>query len=409
MKYRITRLVVTGLVIVLGVVNAWATDGHQLIGIGAVQKGFGGAGVASGRDATWLLLNPAAVSQLDGRVDVSFEVFAPERTMTPRGPGLPALGGNPLANSSSGTSSDDSVFYIPSVSALIPHGGGVYGLGIYGVNGMGVDYPYSRTTIPQVTGERYDRRTEYASAKFVLAYARELKDGLSLGVALNGSYARFRTDMLTSRFSQTEGGWKQDESVGAGFTAGIVQDVGAVSLGASYTSRLWVEELERYDDLLIASLDVPESIQLGLAWRVIKGVELLADYKFLHWSDVRAIGTSPAQGGFGWDDQHVVKIGAEWEASDDLTLRAGYSHGNSPIDDDVVFANALFPAIVEDHLSVGFTYRIAERHDVHATYMHAFENRLTESGTGDMISMAGTGTEISLTENTYTLQYSYLF
>lgn len=403
------KVLLASVVAILAAVSVWATDGHQLIGIGALQKGLGGAGVASGRDATWLLLNPAAVSHLDGRVDVSFEVFAPRRSMTPAGPGLPALGGNPLANAGGGTTSDDSVFYIPSLSVLVPHGGGVYGVGVYGVNGMGVDYSQSRTTIPQATGERYDRRTEYSSAKFVLGYARLIGRGLSLGLALNGSYARFRTDMLSPAFAQTGGAWAQDEAFGAGFTAGVVQDLGAISLGASYSSRLWMEEFDRYRDLLLDSLDVPESVQVGLAWRVLDDIELVLDYKFLHWSDVRAIGTAPAQGGFGWDDQHIIKIGTEWMASDVLTLRVGYSHGNSPIDDDVVFANALFPAIVEDHLSAGFTYQLAERHELHATYMHAVENKLTESGTGDMFSQAGAGTRIALEENTYTFQYSYLF
>lgn len=95
-----------------------ATNGDQLIGIGAVQKATAGAGVASAKDATWVLLNPAAIDDLRLRLDVGLEFFAPERSITPDGPDLEDLGGQPLANRDAGRMEDSSVFWIPFIGAV---------------------------------------------------------------------------------------------------------------------------------------------------------------------------------------------------------------------------------------------------------------------------------------------------
>jgi long-chain fatty acid transport protein len=394
-------------------VVAWngadATDGHQLIGIGAVQKSTAGAGVASPKDSTWALLNPAGIALLDRRADLSVELFAPDRSIEPAGPGLSALGGASLANNSAGRSSDDSVFIIPSLGMVSPIGKGACGIGLYGVSGMGVDYANPRTTIPAMSGESYDRRTEYAVAKLALAYAVPVAAGVYAGGALNGDYARFRSDMLTATYQQTKGAFRWDESLGGGFQVGLLKKWEKIALGGTYISRQWVQTMDLYDDLLSESLDLPQMVQVGVAWDVLPAVELLADYKYINWSGVPQLGNAPAEGGFGWEDQNVVKLGVRWQAGDALVLSAGYSHGNSPIEEDVVFANALFPAIVEDHVTAGVGLSLSDSMQLQVTYMHAFENTLRDNGQGDMYSQAGAGTEISLEEDSFALELAGSF
>ena len=54
---------------VWGIANvAFAVDGYELFGIGPIQKGMGGAGAAAPKDATWVLLNPASIVDLDRRL-----------------------------------------------------------------------------------------------------------------------------------------------------------------------------------------------------------------------------------------------------------------------------------------------------------------------------------------------------
>lgn len=389
---------------------AGATDGHQLIGIGPNQKGTAGAGVASAEDSTWTLLNPASIVELDERLDFTFEVFAPRRSMTPTGPNLEDLHGNPLANTQGGTLTDNSMFYIPTIGMIFKGAGDDrLGIGLYGVNGMGVNYKLSRTTIPSFTGENFDRRTEYSVAKLALAYAHNVTDSFSVGVALNGDMARFRTDMLTSKFSGTTGDWNYDTSFGFGFELGVEQRWEDFRIGASYSSRQWMQTLSKYEDWASRSLDLPQMIQAGIAYRVTEKLDLLTDYKFINWSTVKQLGLKPSEGGFGWSDTGALKIGARYNINDDLKCRMGFSFGESPISSDDVFANALFPAIVDRHATAGVSYKLTDHSDINVAYHHAFRKNMKESGTGDMYSQAGKGTEISLLENTLTLGYGYRF
>ncbi|MBC8453581.1 outer membrane protein transport protein, partial [PVC group bacterium] len=135
-------------------------------------------------------------------------------------------------------------------------------------------------------------------------------------------------------------------------------------------------------------------------------VELVLDYVWINWSGVDELGDH-----FGWDDQHIGRIGVTWDVSDELTLRTGYSHGNAPIDEDTAFSNSLFPAIMEDHLACGFSYDLGNL-GINFAYVHAFEQEVTANG-NDMIPAtgqpAGRGTEISMYQNTYTLGATYAF
>ncbi len=381
--------------------KASATDGHQLIGIGVLQEGTGGAGVASPKDSTWVLLNPAGIVGLDRRVDFSFEYFRPYRYVEPHGIVMP--------NTGAGRMGDDGAFPIPAMGAVFPCGQGAFGVGLFAVNGMGVDYRKSRTTIPGLFGQNFDRRTQYGVMKLSLAYAYRFDNGWSVGVGANLDYERFKTDMLTLGFWETAGKNQWDDGLGGGLSLGVYKNWDRWSVGAAYTTPQWVQTFSKYKDLLPNPLDLPQTVQAGVAFKVTPDVELVLDYKFINWTGVYQIARDPIKGGFGWKDQHVVKAGVTWTVNPKWTLRAGASYGNSPITDKVVFANALFPAITELSLTTGVTYAVTENSDIHFAYEHAFGNNMTDSGKGDLFSFVGKGTKIHLDENCFTVGYSYKF
>ncbi len=392
------------LVIALFATPALATDGHQMIGLGPIQKGNGGAGVARAKDANWVVMNPATLVDLDKRFDMSIEIFAPVRTMDPNGPLI-----LPIANHFASEMEDDSMFYIPTMSAAFPLKRGTLGFGMYGVNGMGVDYARSRTIIPQIFGKNFDRRTEYSVARLALAYGYEFDNGWSVGAGIGLTYTRFKTDMLTLGFWQTEGENEWDGAIGGSFILGVRKSWDRFAIGASYNSPQWMQRMDDYKDLMSLDLDLPQTIQAGIAWDIRDDLELVVDYKWLNWSGVEAIGGPAVYGGFGWSDQHVIKAGLTWSPLEKWTFRTGVSFGNSPIEDDDVFANALFPAVVEDHYSIGFTHKVTEKTDLHFTYMHAVKNAMTENGKGGLFSLPGYGTKISLMENSYLFGVTHHF
>ncbi|HOC69898.1 MAG TPA: outer membrane protein transport protein [Candidatus Hydrogenedentes bacterium] len=380
-----------------------ATDGTQLTGIGAVQQGTCGTGVASPQDSTWVLLNPAGILDLGCRLDISMEVFAPDRHNQPRG-----LFANPLA----GDMDDTSMFMIPSMgySRACSGGESAWGIGLYGVSGMGVEYSASRAVLPRLFLKNYDRRTEYSVAQMVFAYAHALGDtGWSVGIAPRLNYSMFKSDMLTLNFAETKGGNHWDDAYGAGFSLGLYKRWERFGVGMAYTSRQWMTEFNDYDDLFFASMDLPQMMQVGVAYDLTPRLEVVADYKWIDWSGIGQIGAEPIRGGFGWRDQHVIKTGVNWYALPGWTFRAGFSHAQSPIDERHVFANALFPAVTEDSVAAGVSWNVSETSGIHVTFTHTFENTLTDNGRGDLFSVLGKGSKISLEENEITVQYSYTF
>ncbi|MBI5095658.1 MAG: outer membrane protein transport protein [Candidatus Hydrogenedentes bacterium] len=89
------------------------------------------------------------------------------------------------------------------------------------------------------------------------------------------------------------------------------------------------------------------------------------------------------------------------------TLRAGLAHGNSAIPDEFIFANALTPALGENHLGLGFTYAVNANLEYSFAYRHCFREEQADNGRGDIFSKLGRGSKANYEENGFIVQYSY--
>lgn len=390
------RLVTAAVALMMAAVQAFATEGINLIGIGPVQQGTAGAGVAAAKDSTWLILNPAGLADVAPGMDTSFQVFAPVRTI------------DSTLSAGAGEQKDDSMFVIPAISGSFGccHGEhGYIGLGLYGTSGMGVDYDYGRISPTNFPSSFGDTMTELSVAKMTATYAYKFDDsGISVGAGPIFVFSRLRTDMLNPMtFAFESGSW--DTAYGVGAIIGVTKKFEKLSLGGSYMTEQWMTEFDGYDSLLADSLNLPQQLTVGAAYDVCEAVELVLDYRWTGWNELDTLGDQ-----FGWEDQHIVKAGLTWTVDEALTLRGGISHGESPIDADAAFGNALFPAIMETHLACGASYVADDNLSVHISYIHALENEVTASGrdAGPMGPFAA-GTEISMYQNSLTLGLTYSF
>lgn len=382
------RLAVTVAALAAVATQIYATEGVNLIGIGPVQQGTAGAGVASAKDSTWLILNPAGLTDVEMGIDASLQYFAPVRTI------------NSTVSGGAGEQEDDSAFVIPSISGSFgccQGENGFIGLGIYGTSGMGVDYDASRIN----TGLGGDKMTELSVVKMTATYAYKFDDsGLSIGAGPIFALSRLRTDMFNPDTGSIQSGdW--DMAYGAGAIIGVNQSLGALSIGGSYMSETFMSGFDEYDSLLGDSLNLPQQLTVGAAYNVLDNLELVLDYRWTGWKELDTLGDT-----FGWDNQNIVKAGVTWGASEALTLRGGISYGNSPIDEDTAFSNALFPAIMETHLACGASYQW-EKWGAHLAYIHALENDITANGND--AGGFGAGTTISMYQNSLTAGVSYKF
>ena len=311
------RLITTAVIMAAATTQLFATEGVNLIGIGPVQQGTAGAGVASAKDSTWLILNPAGLVDLEPSVDSSLQIFAPVRTI------------NSTLSGGAGELEDDSMFVIPTISTAFGccHGeNGFVGLGLYGTSGMGVDYGFGRVGgdsnsdgMPDMAQDMVDQMTELSVAKMTATYALRFGDsGFSVGAGPVIVLARFRTDMLDPTFTPSSGSW--DTAYGFGGIFGVNQRLGRLSLGASYMTEQNLTDFDEYDNLFIDSLNLPQQLTVGAAYNVLDNVEVALDYRWIGWGELTTMGDQ-----FGWDNQNVVKAGITWVATDALTLRCGVS------------------------------------------------------------------------------------
>jgi long-chain fatty acid transport protein len=161
------------------------------------------------------------------------------------------------------------------------------------------------------------------------------------------------------------------------------------------------------------SFDVPGNITVGLAWDVLPTFTLLLDYKHIFYSGVKSIANSSRNPfpfgwsngpGFGWKDVDVVSLGAEWRATRDLTLRAGYAHNTNPVRSRDVTLNILAPGVVTDHFTAGLSYALTRNASIEFAAVYVPKHTVTGP------DMANTGVvKLSMSQFEATVGLTYKF
>ncbi len=393
--YRSHKVVVFAF-ITLAAFNAFGAEGSYVHSSGI----WVGAGVANPRDASWMVLNPAGLVDLDRRLDVDLSIAITDVTMEPHG-----LFGNHFVDKMT----DHQYFFLTSGGLVWPTGKGALALGSYTSAGFAVDFPQPRNFFTRMLQGNADRRLRYQQTQLVLAGARELGHNWSIGGSLKGSLSLGRTDNFTRFLHPTRGDNRWDQALGAGLSIGVYKKWDKWAFAACYHTPQWSERFEKYKDLLRWSVDLPEIVQLGVAYHVTPEVELVLDYRFLHWEDCAFFAGHPHEGGLGWKDEHVVSLGVEWHPADRWTLRSGVSHGNGPVQPEYASVNGLTCVVTENYACAGASYKLNERSEVHVNYVRALYNEMRAWPPGDVFTWLTASTEIGLGYDALVLGYTFKF
>ncbi|MGB5964509.1 MAG: outer membrane protein transport protein [Sulfurimonadaceae bacterium] len=356
---------------VLGATSAFATNGSNLIGVGAKARGMGGVGIGMSHGAESALVNPALISSVEGtEVQFGGTIFMPDVESTNN------FGGG---DSSATSAADMSV--IPAVSIASKVNENFYwGIGMWGTAGMGVDYRdadgAADTQMQMVTN------LQLMQFGVPLVYAI---NGFSVGItpllqygALDINYNMFGTNVGT--------GVGQDLAFGV--NAGVAYEIAGVTMGAAYKSQIDM----KYNGVLSTAagamtggaytndkLSTPAEIGLGLSYKIAENTIAL-DFKQIKWSDAEGYKD------FNWEDQNVIAVGYEY-ATESWAARVGYNYAASPISEQnyAPGANGLtggavntfnligFPAITESHITVGGTYGFSKQTSVDLALAYAPE------------------------------------
>ncbi len=332
---------------VLGSSAAYATNGDTLIGVGVKTRGMGGAGIAYSHGAESSLLNPAAITSVEGH-EISFgaTIFMPSIDTT--------LG---IEKSSAADLS-----LIPSVSLAQKLSEHVYiGTGMWGTAGMGVDFKGNPSHM--------NMRTQLQLMQFAVPVAYKT-GGLSIAIApvvQYGSLDISYTNMMAPGMPKPQVGAGVSDDFGYGVDLGLLYDFGnGFHVGAVYKSQIEMVYAGQLTNSAGAMgialpdgdhLDQPAEYGIGLSYTT-GGHTFAVDYKRIAWSDAAGYKV------FGWEDQDVFAVGYEY-AQDNWAIRLGYNHGSNPValnaNPAINMFNLLgFPATAEDHYTLGGSYAFTQ-------------------------------------------------
>jgi len=356
---------------------AFATNGYVGHGYGIKSRGMAGAGVALPQETLIAATNPAGMAFLGDRLDVSAALFSPRRSYEVDG--MPT-GPFPLANDK--VDSNREYFLLPEMGVnwqLDEHKS--FGLTLFGNGGMNTQYSASDTSSNGTFGAG-STGVDLAQIFLSPTFAYKFDNDAAIGVSAILAYQRFSITGVSSFAGLSTSPEKlsnngHDHGFGAGINLGFILPVGeTITLGGGYRSRVYMEKFDSYQGLFSeqGDFDIPASGTIGLAWKTTEAITLLLDVQKTWYSSIDSIGNAmmPAMGqcfmgdsnsclggdngiGFGWKDMTTVKFGMQWDAGNDWTWRAGYSHGNQPIPESEVLLNIVALGVIEDHFTIGFT------------------------------------------------------
>lgn len=360
------------LAIALLACNVYATNGDNMIGVGPTSRAMGGVGIAKAQDSiSAIFANPATLTQIEGdQFNFAGTYFIPTvkadvKTLTPLGTWK--------------AESKDAAYAIPAIG--LSHKINekyVFGIGAYGVSGMGVDYRNTDTA-----GKM---NTKVSVMKFVPAIA--YKNGsLSYGLGLDMDY----------QAADFGAGLSHNYAIGA--RIGANYEYGKWNFGLVYVTPQNVEHERIYDfdqDGVFDNLKLenPAQYGLGISHKCTDKLTSSMEVKYLDWNNANGYKD------FDWESQFVYALGLSYKASDKFRLRLGYNYGKNPVkkhDNFDMMGNTTiqgktmnnlnyeyfriigFPAIVENHLTFGFGYDLDEKVSFNMGYKHAFEKTIKEN------------------------------
>lgn len=348
-------------------VQAWATNGMNMIGHGAVSPAMGGADLAIVDNATAMNINPAGLCECLGP-----ELGVGASYLNPRLDHSDAIG-NDLGG-------EKEVFILPLLTYAQPVDSlpMTFGLGLFSQGGMGAEYKNVAT--PFGTSDELFSDIMFAKLTPTLAW-KSKGSSLKLGVSANLGYARTEMRMFPeTTVPGTFAGMDLDglESYGYAYRLGFQYALGRLTIGGAYLSE---SELDFEDGTMVLNMGGPlgkvsydaemdgfawpQQAGLGLSYRFSPALRMAADVDWIDWES--ALGTidiqlsnpsnasAPATQSIpivmNWEQQWVYAVGLEYEPVIGWIFRLGYNHGDSPVPDETL--TPLFPAIVEDHITAG--------------------------------------------------------
>lgn len=434
------RRIVSGLVILLMCQSAsFGQYGTTLTGIGPINRSMGGASTAAPLDTLGAFQwNPATITALPSSTDFGLELLFPHSSLASQvdagslGPGFPA------ATVAGVNDSDTGVFPLPQFGVVFqPKDSPVsYGLGVLTVGGFGVNYPGS-TENPMLTPSLPNGLgvgpifTQYQLMQVLPTVAIQVTDDLSVGFSPIVNLAGLTVDpgIVAAPDNASGNGFPTYPPMNHGsFQWGGGFQIGAYyvprncwQFGASFKSTQWFNEFEYNSQDQIGAprhvqfgLDAPMILSLGTAYTGIDRMLFSVDTRYLNYADTRGYsesGFAPdgSVAGLGWKDIFAVSAGTQYQVTDAVSARIGYSYNTNPVGDGQTFFNVGSPLIIQHGAYLGGSVNITERFKVSLAYSRFFDNSISGPIHGAGGPIAGTSITSHASADALTVGASFMY
>ncbi|MCI0639606.1 MAG: outer membrane protein transport protein [Gemmataceae bacterium] len=401
---RFHRSALLGAALVFMSSAAAQAQGIILPGSGGAHRSMGGVSTAIAVDAVggnyW---NPAAIATLPfNEVVIGGEFSYPEIHL-----------GSTIPGFSSGSTRSDSGLGVLTGVGYVHHNvdkGLTTGLGLWTIGGGGVNYPGDPSNpVLSPTGpfQRFVLGPQAASLQLVQiapSAAFRVTDKLAIGfgptvdvavVSMDPAFFGPPDDANGDGVLTFPTGTHTRPFWGGGFRAGLVYEVApALSVGFSYTSQQWFEKwrFNARDEVgnptsFAIDFSLPQFFSAGVAYRGIDGLILAADVRYIDYENSDLLGDTAK-----WQNIFALAVGAQYQLTRCLTLRAGYIFNENPIPNTATLLNSQLPGFIQHTASVGAMMQLNESMALSVGYVHAFKNEIS----GSIVERLGTSTSMDM-------------
>jgi long-chain fatty acid transport protein len=421
MKPRIAVFSI-GIAALLGVASSTYGQGLVAPSAGPINSAMAGASTAAPVDFGSSYWNPAVLSGLEDQEFLlgSALVFPSIHLQSTLPAG--AVGGLFPPTNRFGTARSDSgvasglatgfSFRLQDDSPL------TLGLGIFGLVGGGVNFPGSLSTpilTPRQPPKFFGVGPIFASLSILginPMASLQLTDRLAVGLGpmITSGSMSFNPAFFAAGPKGPLGlpsfpaGTNGRPYWGGGFQVGLFYEVNENwNVGFSYKSPIWQERWHynsTFPNLsprrigLQASL--PEIFSWGIAYKGFPRTLIDVDFRYLDYANTELFGQKVVDGGLGWRSVFAVALGTQYQATDRLTLRAGYLFNTNPIPNPVTLFNVQAPGIITNTLSLGASFQVTENITASLAWMHGFRDAIQ----GPILQLPGSSVRLDAQADT---------
>lgn len=356
------------------VISASSADagGFALREQSAEYQGLSFAGSASGGALSSMFWNPAATAIMPGfNTESAYVLIVPDAEVNVT---------TPTGTFASSSDIGELAFTGASYAA--------YQLAGYDPNlfiGVALNSPFGIGTEPdnpRYWGAVLARTTELQTYNLNPTVAYRIAPGVIIGAGLQVEYADGKFKFAAGLPNSPSADFRGDD-VAFGATAGILlQPTESTSIGLGWRSQL-THTLD--GDLRApglgnvsaeADLDLPDLVTLSITQAIRPDLRLMGTIEWTNWSRLQELRVEPSIGDdvaieTDWSDGWFFALGAEYDYSPWLTLRAGVAYEISPVDSPEKVLIAV-PDSDRVWLSAGAAYKWSESTTINLGYSHVF-------------------------------------